>query len=66
MALALAGLFDANGVWRDHVQAPIRANVSPAVFAVIRDAVSNVVDPTPCAGGPSVTQSTPPRRDHNL
>jgi membrane protein len=42
-ALALAGLLDANGVWRDHLVAPLRANVSPAVFAVIRDAVANVV-----------------------
>ena len=42
-ALALAGLLDANGVWRDHLEAPIRANVSPAVFVVIRDAVTKVV-----------------------
>ncbi|MBV9916681.1 MAG: YihY/virulence factor BrkB family protein [Solirubrobacterales bacterium] len=42
-ALALAGLLDANGVWRDHLEAPIRDNVSPAVFAVIRDAVTKVV-----------------------
>jgi membrane protein len=41
--LALAGLLDANGVWRDHLEAPIRANVSPAVFAVIHDAVTKVV-----------------------
>ena len=42
-ALALAGLLDANGVWQDHLVAPLRANVSPPVFAVIRDAVANVV-----------------------
>lgn len=40
--LAVAGLLHADGVWQNHLQPQIRANVSPAVFAVIKSAVTNV------------------------
>ncbi len=40
--LAVAGLLHLNTVWRDHLEPEIRANVSPAVFAVVSGAVDNV------------------------
>jgi membrane protein len=40
--LAVAGLLHLNGVWRDHLEPQIRANVSSAVFTVIESAVDNV------------------------
>jgi membrane protein len=41
--LAVAGLLHLNGVWRDHLEPEIQANVSPAVFAVISNAVNNAL-----------------------
>ena len=40
--LAVAGLLHLDGVWQDHVQPEIHANVSPALFAVISNAVDKV------------------------
>jgi membrane protein len=40
--LAVAGLLHADDVWQRHLQPQIQANVSPAVFAVIKNAVTNV------------------------
>lgn len=40
--LAIAGLLNLSDVWRDHVEPQIRADVSPAVFAVIANAVDKV------------------------
>jgi membrane protein len=40
--LAVAGLLHLDGVWRDHVEPQIQANVSPALFTVITNAVDNV------------------------
>ncbi|MDX6674139.1 MAG: rane protein [Solirubrobacteraceae bacterium] len=40
--LAVAGLLDLSNVWRDHLEPEIRANVSPALFAVISNAVNKV------------------------
>jgi membrane protein len=40
--LAVAGLLHLNDVWQDHLKPEIQANVSPAVFAVISNAVYNV------------------------
>ena len=40
--LAVAGLLDLNSVWRDHLEPEIQANVSPAVFTVISNAVNKV------------------------
>jgi membrane protein len=40
--LAVAGLLDLSSVWRDHLEPEIRANVSPALFAVISNAVNKV------------------------
>jgi len=40
--LALAGLLHLNTVWHDHVAPQIQAQVSPAVFTVISEAVDNV------------------------
>lgn len=40
--LAVAGLLHLTSVWRDHLEPQIRANVSPAVFTVISNAVDNV------------------------
>jgi membrane protein len=39
--LAVAGMLDLNSVWRDHLEPEIQGNVSPAVFAVISNAVNN-------------------------
>lgn len=39
--LAVAGLLHLDGVWHDHVEPQIEANVSPAVFTVITDAVDS-------------------------
>ncbi|MBV9820332.1 MAG: YihY/virulence factor BrkB family protein [Solirubrobacterales bacterium] len=41
--LAVAGLVDLNSVWREHVEPQIQASVSPAVFAVVLEAVDNVL-----------------------
>jgi membrane protein len=41
--LAVAGLVHLDSVWRDHLEPQIQANVSPAVFAVISNAVVNVL-----------------------
>jgi membrane protein len=41
--LALAGLLDLDGVWRDDVAPEIRANVSPDVFSVISSGVSKAL-----------------------
>ena len=41
--LAVAGLVHLNSVWRDHLEPEIQATVSPAVFAVISNAVDNVL-----------------------
>jgi membrane protein len=41
-ALAVANLARANGIWRDHLQPQLRANVSPALFSVIHGAVQTV------------------------
>src|SRR5690349_11419556 len=38
--LAVAGLFNLDGVWRDHLEPQIRANVSSQVFAVIDNGVA--------------------------
>jgi membrane protein len=38
--LAVAGLLHLNSVWRDHLEPEIQANVSPAVFTVISNAVN--------------------------
>jgi membrane protein len=40
--LSIAGLLHLNGVWQDHLEPEIRANVSSAVFAVIKSGVDNV------------------------
>ena len=40
--LAAAGLLHLNGVWQDHLEPQIQANVSSAVFAVIQNAVNTV------------------------
>ncbi|MEA2147897.1 MAG: rane protein [Solirubrobacteraceae bacterium] len=40
--LALAGLLHLNGVWRDHLEPQIQANVSQPVFVVIESAVQKV------------------------
>jgi membrane protein len=40
--LAVAGLLHLNTVWHDHLEPEIRATVSPAVFAVVSNAVNNV------------------------
>jgi membrane protein len=40
--LAVAGLLDLAGLWRDHLEPEIRANVSAPVFGVITNAVSKV------------------------
>jgi membrane protein len=40
--LAVAGLLHLDGVWRDHLEPEIQANVSAAVFAVISNAVNKV------------------------
>jgi membrane protein len=40
--LGVAGLLNLNGVWRNHLEPQIRANVSSAVFTVIENAVDNV------------------------
>lgn len=40
--LAVAGLLHLNGVWRDHLEPQIQANVSAAVFTVISNAVTKV------------------------
>lgn len=40
--LGLAGLLHLNGVWRDHLEPQIQANVSHPVFVVIENAVQNV------------------------
>jgi membrane protein len=40
--LAVAGLLHLNTVWHDHLEPEIRTNVSPAVFAVVSNAVDNV------------------------
>jgi membrane protein len=41
-ALALANVFHLDSVWRDHVEPQLRANLSPAVFATVRNAVVTV------------------------
>jgi membrane protein len=41
--LGVAGLLHLTDVWRDHLEPQIRANVSSAVFAVIENAVNNVL-----------------------
>src|SRR5665811_1218185 len=41
--LAVGGLLHVDGVWRDHLEPQVRANVPRAVFAVIENAVDNVV-----------------------
>ncbi len=41
--LAVTGLFDPNGIWRDHLEPQVRANVSPSLFAVIQSAVTKVL-----------------------
>jgi membrane protein len=40
--LAVAGLLDLSSVWRNHLEPQLRENVSPAVFAVISNAVNKV------------------------
>jgi membrane protein len=40
--LALAGLFDLDGLWRDHLEPQIQTNVSGPVFAVIHNGIDNV------------------------
>jgi membrane protein len=40
--LAVAGLLDLDGLWRDHLEPQIRANVSAPVFAVIHNGTDNV------------------------
>jgi membrane protein len=40
--LGVAGLLHLNDVWSDHLEPQIQANVSPAVFTVIQDAVNSV------------------------
>jgi membrane protein len=40
--LAVAGLLHLDGVWHDHVEPEIQANVSPALFTVLSGAVNNV------------------------
>src|SRR5664279_6061475 len=40
--LAVAGLLHLGDVWRDHLAPEIQSNVSPAVWAVISNAVANV------------------------
>jgi membrane protein len=40
--LAVAGLFHLDGVWRDHLEPQIRANVSSQVFALIDNGVAGV------------------------
>jgi membrane protein len=40
--LAVAGLLDLDGVWRDHLEPQIETHVSAAVFAVISDAVNKI------------------------
>lgn len=40
--LAVAGLFHLDGIWQDHVEPEIQANVSAAVFTVISNAVTQV------------------------
>ena len=40
--LAVAGLLHLDGVWRDHLEPEIEANVSAAVFTVISNAVNKV------------------------
>ncbi len=40
--LALAGLLHLDTVWRDHLAPQIKAQVSPAVFRVLSQAVNNV------------------------
>jgi membrane protein len=41
--LALAGLFDLEGVWRDHVAPEIRLHVSADIFSVISSAVDKAL-----------------------
>jgi membrane protein len=41
--LGVAGLLHLTDVWKDHLEPQIRANVSSAVFAVIENAVNNVL-----------------------
>jgi membrane protein len=41
--LGVAGLLHLTGVWRDHLEPQIRANVSRAVFAVIENAANHVI-----------------------
>src|SRR5207245_2672569 len=48
-ALALAGVFHLNEVWRDHVEPQLRANFSPGLFAVLRSAL--VADHRPAVAG---------------
>lgn len=43
-ALGVASLLHLDDVWRDHLEPQIQANVSSAVFAVIENAVENVLD----------------------
>jgi membrane protein len=40
--LAVAGLLHADGIWRDHLEPQLRANLSSALFHVVRDSVDNV------------------------
>jgi membrane protein len=40
--LAVAGVFHADGVWQQHLEPQLRADVSPDVFAVISSAVNTV------------------------
>lgn len=40
--LAVAGVFHLDGVWREHLEPQIRANVSGQVFAIIENGVDNV------------------------
>jgi membrane protein len=40
--LAVAGLFDLDSLWRDHLEPQIRAHVSGPVFAVIHNGTDNV------------------------
>jgi membrane protein len=40
---ALAGIVHADELWRGHLEPRLHANLSPAVFAIIKDAVNNAV-----------------------
>jgi len=40
--LAVAGVFNLEGIWREHLEPQIRANVSGQVFAIIENGVDNV------------------------